>query len=90
MLYNYWLSITAIFAVVSIALARRGSDDAWPARLSLARQRAPRLIPVAALLLLIAIGSGAWYYYNAHVLNEYLTAKDRRDIQAKYERDWKR
>jgi len=46
--------------------------------------------PVAALLLLIAIGSGAWYYYNARILNEYLTAKDRRDIQAKYERDWKR
>jgi ABC-2 type transport system permease protein len=87
---TYWLSITAILAVVSIALARRGSDDAWPARLSLARQRARRLIPVAALLLLIAIGSGAWYYYNAHVLNEYLTAKDRRDIQAKYERDWKK
>jgi len=87
---TYWLSITAILAVVSIALARRGSDDAWSARLSLARQRAPRLIPVAAVLLLIATGSGVWYFYNAHVLNEYLTAKDRRDIQARYERDWKK
>ena len=86
----YWLSITAIFAVISIALARRGSDDAWSARFSLARQRAPRLIPAAAVLLLIAIGSGIWYYYNAHVLNEYLTAKDRRQIQAEYERQFKK
>ena len=54
---TYWLSITAILAVISIALARRGSDEAWPARFSLARQRLPRLIPVAALLLLIAISS---------------------------------
>jgi len=84
---TYWLSITVILAVVSIALARAAP---WSARLSLARQRAPRLIPVAAVLLLIATGSGVWYFYNAHVLNEYLTAKDRRDIQARYERDWKK
>jgi ABC-2 type transport system permease protein len=87
---TYWLSIAALFAVISIALARRGSDEAWPARFGLARQRAPRLIPAAALLLLIAIGCGGWYFYNAHVLNEYLTAKDRRHIQANYERDFKK
>ena len=86
----YWLSITALFAVISIALARRGSDDAWPARLRLAKQRAPRLIPATIILLLIAIGSGIWYYYNAHVLNEYLNAKDRRHIQAEYERQFKK
>ena len=57
------------------------SDDHW--------------IPLSDLMtglmmvfLLVAIGSGWWYFYNAHVLNEYLTAKDRRDIQAAYERDF--
>jgi ABC-2 type transport system permease protein len=39
---------------------------------------------------LIAVGSGGWYYYNAHVLNEYLNAKARRDIQANYERSYKK
>jgi ABC-2 type transport system permease protein len=87
---TYWLAIAGFLAVVSIALARRGSDDAWSARLQLARQRAPRLIPAAAVFLLLAFGSGAWYYYNAHVLNEYLSAKDRRHIQAAYERDFKK
>ena len=30
-----------------------------------------------------------WYFYNAHVLNEYLDSKARRDIQADYERKFK-
>jgi ABC-2 type transport system permease protein len=86
----YWLSISCLLATLSIALARRGSDDAWRARFRLAIQRAPRLIPAAVLFLVVAIGSGGWYFYNAHVLNEYLTAKDRRDIQAGYERNYKK
>jgi ABC-2 type transport system permease protein len=87
---TYWLSISCFLATLSIAFARRGSDDAWPARFRLALQRAPRLMPAGALFLAVAIGSGAWYFYNAHVLNEYLTAQDRRDIQATYERDFKK
>src|SRR5471030_1352218 len=86
----YWLAISCFLATVSLALARRGADDAWPSRWRLARQRAPRLIPAAAFFLIASVGSGAWYFYNAHVLNEYLTAKDRRDIQAAYERDFKK
>ncbi len=87
---TYWLAICAVLGVVSIAYARRGSDDSWPARTGLAMQRAPRLAPAAILLFLIALGSGVWYYYNAHVLNEYLTAKARRGIQADYERQFKK
>ena len=87
---TYWLSISCLLATISIALARRGADDAWAARFRLAVQRAPRLIPAAALFLAIALGSGAWYYYNAHVLNEYLTSQERRHIQATYERNFKK
>jgi hypothetical protein len=87
---TYWLSISCLLATISIALARRGADDAWRARFRLAAQRAPRLIPAAPLFLLIAIGSGTWYFYNAHILNEYLTAQDRRDISANCERDFKK
>ena len=86
----YWFSIFAFLGVLSIAYARRGSDDSLRARTRLAIRRAPRLAPLAALMLLCAVGSGIWYFYNAHVLNEYLTAKDRRDIQAGYERDFKK
>ena len=86
----YWLSIFALLSVIAIAYARRGQEDSLRARTRLALQRAPRLIPAAALLTLAAIGAGGWYFYNAHVLNEYLTAEDRRRIQAGYERDFKK
>jgi len=86
----YWLSISCLLATISIALARRGADEDWRSRMRLAVARAPRLIPAAALFLAVAIGSGVWYFYNAHVLNEYLTAEDRRKIGAAYERDFKK
>jgi len=86
----YWLAISAFLGVISIAFTRRGTDDGWSARLRLARGRWTRLIPAAALFLVISAGSGAWYYYNAHVLNEYLDSKHRRDIQADYERSFKK
>jgi hypothetical protein len=76
--------------VVSIALARRGSEESAGSRILLARRRAPGLIPAAALFFLCAVGAGSWYYYNAHVRNEYLTAEDRRKIQADYERNFKK
>ena len=87
---TYWLSIAAVLGVVSIAFALRGSEDSWSARARLARERAPRLMPAAVLFLLIAVGSGSWYFYNTHVRNEYLNAKARRGIQAQYERDFKK
>jgi len=55
----------------------------------LALQRAPRLAPLALIFAIIAAGAGSWYFYNAHVLNEYLDSKSRRGIQADYERRFK-
>jgi ABC-2 type transport system permease protein len=86
----YWMAIMAFLAVLSIALARRGSDDGWPARAHLAAQRLPRLIPALALCLIAAVATGTWYYWNAHVFNEFLTARQRRDIQADYEHSFKK
>jgi ABC-2 type transport system permease protein len=86
----YWTAIFAVLACFSIALARRGAEDGWYPRLQQARARLPRLIPALVLFALIAIGSGSWFYYNAHVRNEFLTTKQQRQIQASYERDFKR
>jgi ABC-2 type transport system permease protein len=86
---TYWLAIAAALGVISVALARRGSDDSFGARARLALQRAPRLAPLAVLFTLIAAGAGSWYFYNAHVLNEYLDSKARRHIQADYEHGFK-
>ncbi len=86
---TYWLAIMAVLGVVSIALARRGADDSLRARARQAARLAPRLAPFAILFAIVAFGAGGWYYYNAHVLNEYLDSKARRDIQADYERKFK-
>jgi hypothetical protein len=86
----YWTAIFAVLAVLSIALTRRGAEDSWPARMLQARKRMPGLVPALVVFALVAVGSGSWYFYNAHVLNEYLTSKQRRQIQAKYEKDFKK
>ena len=73
-----------------MALARRGAEDSLRARARLALRRAPRLAPVAAAFSPSSPSAPAsWYYYNAHVLNEYLDSKARRGIQANYERKFK-
>jgi ABC-2 type transport system permease protein len=87
---TYWLAISAFLGVLSIALGRQGADESWAAQVRMAKARFPRLAPAAAICLLVAVGSGLWYYYNAHVLNEYLNAKQRRVIQAEYERNYKK
>lgn len=86
----YWTAIFALLAILSIALTPRGPEESWQARLRLARQRLPQLSPALGLCALAALGSGVWYTYNAHVLNEFLSTKQQRDIQAQYERDFKR
>jgi len=86
----YWLSVAALLGVISIGLARRGAEDTISARIRLLRQNAPGLVPFGSFFFLVAVGSGWWFYYNAHVLNEYLTSKERRDIQADYEKEFKK
>ncbi|WP_109485478.1 M1 family aminopeptidase [Occallatibacter savannae] len=86
----YWVSISAFLGVLSIGLARRGAETSLKARLHLLRQNAVHIAPAAAVFLLLAIGSGSWFYYNTHVLNEYLNNKQRREIQADYEKSFKR
>jgi ABC-2 type transport system permease protein len=86
----YWFAISALLGVVSMLLARRGADDSLAARLRLAPQRLPRLAAAGLFFALVAIGSGAYYYYNAHILNEYRNAKTTRGMQADYERNFKK
>ena len=86
----YWLGFMCVLGVISIALARRGADDGLASRLKLARQRAPGLLPIGMLFALITAGSGAWFFYNAHILNVYVNAKEARTIQAQYERENKK
>jgi ABC-2 type transport system permease protein len=87
---TYWVAIFAFLGLISMAYARRGAEDSLRARGRLARARMPALSVASALSVLLAVGAGAWYYYNAHVLNEYITAADRRHHLADYEKQFKK
>ena len=86
---TYWFGVCAILGVISMMLSRRGAEDSLRARARLAWRLAPRLAPLALVFAIVAGGAGSWYFYNAHVLNEYLDSKAKRDIQADYERHYK-
>jgi hypothetical protein len=86
----YWLSIGGLLGVIAVLLHRRGSDLSWKERLRNAGARLPGVIPAAALLLVIAVGSGGWFFYNTHVLNVFRTAKQQRNLQAEYEKLYKK
>ena len=86
----YWLGFCCVLGVISIAFARSGAEEGWAARFRLAAQRAPSLMPAGLLFLLITLGSGGWFFYNAHILNSFISAKEGRHIQADYERAYKK
>ncbi|HTB90109.1 MAG TPA: M1 family aminopeptidase, partial [Steroidobacteraceae bacterium] len=87
---TYWFAIFAVLGIISMAYARRGAEDSLRARSRLARARMPALSAAMAAFALLAVGSGAWYYYNAHVRNVYTTAADRRHQLADYEKQFKK
>jgi ABC-2 type transport system permease protein len=86
----YWLSVGGLLAVLAIAFARRGTEQSFAARWKKAGPRITRLIPAAAAFLILAGTCGAVFYYNAHVLNEFRSAKQNRRRAAEYEQLYKK
>jgi hypothetical protein len=86
---TYWLMVGGLLSVFAVALSRRGTELSLKSRLKLAKQRMPSLVPAALVFLLLAVGSGGWFYYNAHILNEFRTAAQTRKRQAEYEKLYK-
>jgi ABC-2 type transport system permease protein len=86
----YWLSWAVFLGVLASLLARRGAETGLRTRLRAARQSLPAYAALLAVPLVCAIGSGAWYYYNTHILNPFLTDKSVRDQQAEYEKLYKK
>ncbi len=87
---TYWLAWGGLLGVLAVIMARRGSDLSWKARFHNARGRLGAVLPATIVLALIVIGSGGWFYYNTHVLNIFQTAKQRRQLQADYEKLYKK
>lgn len=87
----YWTLFCLLIAAASILLWQRGRDTRWKARLTNAQLRFNGTLRVwslatAAAFVLVA----GWVYYNTEVLNHVESQNDQLQIQADYEKNYKR
>jgi len=86
----YYASWALLFAVVAYLFWTRGTVPGWRARLVQARARLTMPVVATAIVALGLMGSfGGWIFYNTNVLNPYVTAYDREQRQADYEKQYK-
>ena len=86
----YWYALAALLVLTGYLLTVRGREARWRERMSAARARRSTAWTLAATVsLLVFVGTGAFIYYNTHVLNPYVTAKDSEREKARYEKEYK-
>jgi ABC-type transport system involved in multi-copper enzyme maturation permease subunit len=86
----YWSAFAVILLLLAYALWVRGRDGGWRARLSQAAMRmTPAAWSVAGVAAAAFVGTGAWIYYNTHILNTYVTRKEAQRLAADYEKKYK-
>ncbi|WP_306523579.1 M1 family aminopeptidase [Rheinheimera sp.] len=86
----YWGALVLVFFVLGYGFYQRGPAQSLKNRAALFRyQVGTQGLVVITLALMLFAGSGSWIYYNTRVLNQFLTAEQRMDIQADYEKAFK-
>ncbi|MBZ4421916.1 M1 family aminopeptidase [Myxococcus sp. RHSTA-1-4] len=86
----YWYGLAALLVAVGYLLTVRGREARWKERWAAAKARRTTAWNVAAAAsLLVFVGMGAFIFYNTHVLNPYVTAKDVERATARYEKEFK-
>jgi hypothetical protein len=86
----YWAGACVILLVVARLAWVRGTDVEWRARLQRARSRwglGPAVATVAGAVVFLA--TGAWIFYNTHVLNPYEDENTQEAKRAEYEKRYK-
>jgi hypothetical protein len=87
----YWSAFCLFLLILAELLWVRGNEDTWRKRLQIARRRCnvPRIVALAAAAG-IWLGLGVFIFYNTNVLNTYLPTDEREELQARYEREYKK
>ena len=87
----YWGAFCVILAVLSSLLWARGSENRlklrWTDALSKANRTSWMVVTVA---LLVFMGTGGFIYYNTNVENKFLSDFQQEELQAKYEKTFKK
>ncbi|MFO1305007.1 MAG: hypothetical protein U1F54_14830 [Burkholderiales bacterium] len=86
----YWGAFAVMLLVLAYALWVRGRDGGWRGRWRIAATRmTPGAWSVAGAAAAVFVATGAYIYYNTHVLNAYVTRKDAQRLAADYEKTFK-
>ena len=87
----YWAAASVLLLVVARLFWVRGADTGWKQRWRIAMQRwTPALVATSAAAAAVFAATGAWIYYNTNVLNPYRTRFENEELQAQYEKSYKR
>lgn len=86
----YWALFMVALLAIATAIWVRGTESAWPRRLKAMRARLRGPVGgVLAASLAGFVALGGWLFWNTNVRNDYIAPDDRRDLMARYEREYK-
>ena len=87
----YWGAFCILLAVLSSLLWSRGTENSLKLRMAHARNKANRTSwTVVVIALLLFMGMGGYIYYNTSVLNKYMSDFQQEELQAQYEKKFKK
>ncbi len=86
----YWGAFAVLLLVLAYAVWVRGREASWRVRLRAAGTRLTSLPrSIAGMAAAVFVATGAWIYYNTHVLNPFYSRHDMQQLSADYERRYK-
>src|ERR1700687_2699961 len=87
----YWAALAVLLTIGANLFWVRGVDESWRWRSRLARMRmTPAIRASAAAAALAFVAIGAFVFYNTNRLNHYRTSFEGNELQARYEKQYKR
>jgi ABC-2 type transport system permease protein len=88
---SYWALCLLVLLLLSAAFWVRGVSGGARERVRLARQRLRGPLGVATASAFAGfVAVGGWLFWNTNVLNEYRAPDEQLDLQARYEREYKK
>jgi ABC-2 type transport system permease protein len=88
---SYWALFLAVLMVLASAFWVRGVAPSGRERVVLAKQKLRGTTGIALAVVATGfIGVGSFIFYNTNVLNDYITPDQQMDMQARYQKDFKK